>query len=112
VSCIIVLLAVFDFTTVVFIEQYRRKLGKPTIPALLGTIFVILLFLIGASVSRFFKHLDYGYLTPFVIVAIALIYIAIFWEKNMALKSYLSMNACALSILWAMGASDKIVMPF
>jgi hypothetical protein len=112
VSCIIVLLAVFDFTTVIFIEQYRRKLGKPTIPALLSAILVILLFLIAASLSRFFTHLNYGYLTPFVVISLALLYIAIFWEKNIVLKSYLSINSCALSILWAMGASDKIIMPF
>ncbi|MCE9508474.1 MAG: hypothetical protein K8R48_09230 [Alphaproteobacteria bacterium] len=112
VSCIIVLLAVFDFTTVVLIEQYRRKLGRATIPALLSAIFVILMFLIAASLSRFLKHLDYSYLTPFVVAAVLLIYIAIFREKNIVMKSYLSINSCALSILWAMGASDKIVMPF
>jgi hypothetical protein len=112
VSCTILLLAAIDFATVVFIEQYRRRLGALTIPAFLGTIFIILMFVIAASLNRFFEHLGYGYMTPFAFAALLLVYAAAFREKNIALKCYLSLNSIALALLWAMGTSDKITMPF
>ena len=112
VTCTVILLAVFDFTTVVFIEQYRRELGATTIPALLATIFIILLFVIAASLNRFFQHLGYEYLAPFVFATVLLTYVAIFLEKNMVLKSYLSINSIALILLWVVGNSDRVIMPF
>lgn len=112
VACTVLLLAALDFATVVFIEQYRSRLGALTMPALLATIAVIFLFIIAESLIRFFEHLGYTFITPVVIAAMLMIYAAIFMEKNMMLKSYLSINSIALALLWAMGASDKITMPF
>ncbi len=108
----ILLWALLDFIIVILIEPYRRVLGKLTIPAFIGTISIVLLFVITESINRFLKHLGYNLLTPFVVAAIILIVLAIFREKNIALKCYLSLNGIILTLLWALGASDKIAMPF
>jgi hypothetical protein len=112
VSCGILLLAVFDFVTVVFIEQYRKRLGTLTMAALLGTIFIVMLFMIATALNRFFEYLGYGYLIPFIGAAMLLIYAAAFIEKNLVLKIHLSLNSLALALLWTMGATDKVMMPF
>jgi len=111
VTCTVMLLAIFDFATVVFIEQFRRDLGKLTLPALLGTLLVILMFVIMESINRF--H-DFGYqlMTPLVFIAVLLIYAAVFLEKRIMLKSYLSINSIALLLLWITGTTGRIMMPF
>jgi len=108
----ILLWAILDFIIVVLIEPYRRILGMLTIPAFIGTISIVMLFIIAESINRFFNHLGYNLLTPFVIAAILLIAVAVFWEKNIVLKCYLGLNSIILIVLWALGASDKITMPF
>ena len=108
----ILLWATLDFIIVVLIEPYRRILGALTIPAFIGTISIVMLFVIAESINRFFKQFSYGLLTPFVIVVIVLIAVAVFREKNIALKCYLGLNSIMLIMLWALGASDKITMPF
>ena len=108
----ILLWGVLDFIIVIFIEPYRRSIGKLTIPAFIATISVILLFIIMEGINRFVKHLGYGVLTPFVALAALLIAAAVFRERNAALKGYLSFNNALLGLLWAMGAVDKIAMPF
>ncbi|MFH1158655.1 MAG: hypothetical protein V1721_07230 [Pseudomonadota bacterium] len=108
----ILLWAVLDFIIVVLIEPYRRAVGKLTIPAFIGAISIVMLFVIAESLNRFFKHLGYSLLTPFVIAAVALIAVAVFREKNIVLKCYLSLNSIMLIVLWALGSADKITMPF
>lgn len=108
----ILLWAILDFIIVVLIEPYRRILGGLTIPAFIGTISIVMLFVIAESINRFFNHLGYDLLTPFVIAAILLIAVAVFREKNTVLKCYLGLNSIMLIVLWALGASDKITMPF
>lgn len=112
VVCTVLLLAVLDFATVVFIEQYHKRLGKLTLPSLLAAIAVIFLYMVMESFNRFFEQLGYGFLTPLVVIVVLMIYAAIFMEKSLLLKSYLGINSVALALLWAMGASDKITMPF
>jgi hypothetical protein len=112
VTCTVILLAVFDFATVVFIEQFRRTLGILTIPSLLGAILIILMFVVMESLNRFYDHLGYSFLTPFVFIAVLAIYAAIFVEKKVMLKAYLSINSIALVLLWLTGITDKITMPF
>ena len=77
-----------------------------------SSISIVMLFVIAESINRFFKHLGYAALTPFVVAAAALIALAVFREKNIALKCYLSLNSIMLIVLWALGAADKITMPF
>lgn len=112
VACSVLFLSVLDFAIVVFIEQYRDRLGRVTMPALLSAIAVIFMFIIMESLNRFIKELGYSYLTPFIAVTILLIYAAVFTEKNMLLKVYLGINSIALMLFWAMGFSNKIMMPF
>jgi hypothetical protein len=112
VVCTILILAAFDFATVIFIEQYRRSLGILTIPVLLATIAVILMFTIMESLNRYFNHLGYTFLTPFVLVTILLIYAALFLEKNIMLKAYIAINSVALVLLWITAVTGRVVMPF
>lgn len=112
VTCTIILLAIFDFVTVVFIERFYTTLGILVIPALISTILIIFMFVVIESLNRFYDHLGYAFLTPFVFIAVLLIYAAIFLEKNAMLKTYLGINSVALLLLWATGTADKITMPF
>ncbi len=112
VACLVLSLAAFDFATVIFIEQYRTRLSRLTIPALLATIFVILLYVIASSLNRYFEHLGYAYFTGPVMVVMLLVYTATFREKHTLLKGYLGLNAAGLALLWAMGNADKVMMPF
>lgn len=110
--CLILLIAAIDLAMLVILDPYRRDLSKLTLPALISTMAIILLFIITESINRFFEHLGYTVLTPFVIACIALIYTTIFLERNIALKFYLSLNSIAVMFLWALGASNRIMMPF
>jgi len=112
VGVTVLMLAAFDFATVVFIEQYKSKMGKLTIPALVGANAIIFMFIIAESFNRFLTHVGYAYITPFLLISVILIYIAIFREKMLVMKLYLSLNSMALLLLWTMGLADKIVMPF
>jgi hypothetical protein len=112
IACAILILAVINFVTIALIEPYRRNLGKLTIPAFICAIGLVLLFVMTDALNRFFDHLGYNWLTPLVAIVTLLIYIAVLREKNIALKCHLSINSIALSILWAMGAIDKITLPF
>ncbi|MBI3441492.1 MAG: hypothetical protein HY052_06785 [Proteobacteria bacterium] len=108
----VVFLAVLDFIIIIAIEPFRRSLSILTIPTLLSSIAVIFLYMVTESLNRFFEHLGYAFLSVPVVTAGLLIYVAILWEKKIFLKSYLCLNSIALELLWAMGNTDKITMPF
>ena len=110
--CLILLIAAIDLALLVILDPYRRDLSKLTLPTLISAMATILLFIITDSINRFFEHLGYAFLTPFVIVCVALIYTTVFLEKNITLKFYLSLNSIAVMLLWALGASNRIMMPF
>ena len=110
--CLILLIAAIDLALLVILDPYRRDLSKLTLPALFSTMAIVLLFIITESINRFFEHLGYTFLTPFVIACIALIYTAIFLERNIALKFYLSLNSIAVIFLCVLGATNRIMMPF
>jgi hypothetical protein len=112
VTCTVLMLAGFNFATVVFIAQTGRKFAQVTTPALLSVISIILMFVIMESLNRFYPVLGYGILMPFVAFVLLLVYVSIFIEKNTLLRAYLGINASAPMLLWAMSMSGKIVMPF
>jgi len=112
VTCAVLLLAAFDFATVVFIEKYRSTLGALTLPAFLAALGTIFLFIVVESFNRLFEGFGYTLTMPFVAVAVLMIYAAIFMEKNMMLKICLGINSLALALLWALGATDMITLPF
>ena len=103
--------AVLDFIIVIRIELYR-PLGALTIPAFIGVISTTLFYVIAESINRFFEKLGYEYLTPVVAIAVLLICVATFREKNVVLKVYLSLNIMMLAALWVLGNTNKIMLPF
>lgn len=112
VACGVLLLAVIDFAVIVLLEPYRRRLGLLTMLSFIGVIGIVLLFVAADALNRFIDHLGYGIVTPVAIGGALLLTAAIFCEKNTVLKCHLSINSIALAVLWAMGAADKVTMPF
>ena len=112
VATTVLFLAAFNFATVIFIEQYRNIINRLTIPALIASTAIIFMFMIAASLNRFFPQLGYNYITPFLFSVVLLDYVAILKTKIYTLKFYLSLNTIALFILWAMGTAKIFTMPF
>lgn len=112
VTCTVLMLAVFNFATVVFIAQSGKKFAPVTVPALLSVICIILMYVIMEAINRFYPTLGYGLLTPFVAFVMMLIYVSVFIEKNILLRAYLGINVAAPMLLWAMSMSGNIIMPF
>jgi hypothetical protein len=112
VSCTILLLAVFNFATVIFIAKSGRNFAWVTMPALLSVISIIFMFVVMESLNRFYPTLGYRFATPFVALVVLLVYAGIFVEKSRTLKLYLGINAAAPMLLWAMSMSGRVVMPF
>ncbi len=111
VGITILLLAVFNFTTVVMIDEYDN-IKRLTIPALVTATAIIFMFIIAESLNRFLMQMGYSYITPFLFIVNLFTYVAIFREKNYVLKLYLSLNTIALYILWAMGCAETFTTPF
>ncbi len=111
VGITILLLAVFNFTTVVLIDEYDN-IKRLTIPALVAATAIIFMFIIAESLNRFLMQMGYSYITPFLFIVNLFTYMAIFREKNYVLKLYLSLNTIALFILWAMGCAETFTTPF
>ncbi|MEZ0260783.1 MAG: hypothetical protein ACAH80_07220 [Alphaproteobacteria bacterium] len=106
------LIALCDFVAVVGLEPFRRKLGDLTLPMLLLTVGMMLLFVLTYGVNRFVAHIGFGWLYPAVLVLLASFALAVFMERNNVLKAALAGNAIALAILWNLAYSDKLVLPF
>lgn len=108
----LLMLAAFNFATVVFVEQYRKQLSRMTMPALILSTAIIFMYVIAASLNRFVIELGYNYITPFLFGTIIYDYLTILREKIYTLKFYISLNTIALFILWAMGTAKIFTMPF
>jgi hypothetical protein len=81
-------------------------------PALLATCGLVLLFALISGVNRFYPEVGYHWLFPIVALLITFKYLAMFKERNLALKFYLAINIIALAALWGLGKADKIALPF
>jgi hypothetical protein len=101
-----------NFLFIIVLEQHRSKLGTLTFPALLAAVGLVLAFMITGAIDRFFKDFGYSWLFPAVVLTLFLSYAAIFKEKTVAMKFHLGLNGIALTVLWFMGAADKIALPF
>lgn len=112
VMAAILCVGVFNFGLTVALEYCRSKLGPLTLPAMLCVAAVVLLFVIAESFDRFVDKIDYGWLLPAVAVGLALSTLAIFKERVLALKLHLAFNSLALAVLWGLGATGKISLPF
>lgn len=94
------------------LEPATSRIGRLTIPALLGYVGVVILFIVAQTLNRFISHLGYEWLFPFVLMAQALCYCGIFRERHLLLKSLLALNGLALTVLWCLGAADRVALPF
>lgn len=109
---VILFVSVLNFIALVFLEEIKSRIGALTVPALLASLALIFLFLLIEGVSRFFPLFGYQWLFPVIALLIVFKYLAMFKEKNLALKFYLAMNILALAALWGLGKADKIDLPF
>jgi len=112
ISISLLILGLFNFGFIVYLEQYRKVIGRLTIPSLAISELIIFTFVLIESFNEYIPHVDYNYITPFILLAVILTYIAVFKEKKRFLKIYLGLNTIGLLLLWSMAIIDKVVMPF
>lgn len=108
----IMLLAAANCAAAVMAEEYRRQISRLSIPAILGSVCVILMFLGVAALNRFFEHMGYKFIAPLAIAAFLLVGIAALAERKMTLKLWLGINGLGLTLVWAMVASERVTLPF
>jgi hypothetical protein len=111
VLCILGLTAA-NFATIIFLEYYRASIGRLTLPALLGAVAVVLLYMIAQSMDRFVHDIGYNWLFPAVACFLLLSACAIFRERQLLLKGYLALNTVAMAVLWGLGDMDRMTLPF
>ena len=111
-SVMILFLASVNFAVAIMLDPYRGNYSRLTPPSLIGMVTVVLSYAIFEALNRFDGHLGYGWLTPFVVACVALIYTTVFLEKNIVMKCLHSLSGIALIFLWALGATERFTMPF
>jgi cation transport ATPase len=112
VFSMILFVSIINFIALVTLEEYRSRLGSFTIPVLLASCGLVVLFALIGGVNRFYPGVGYHWLFPVVALVIIFKYMAMFKERNLALKFYLAINIIALAALWGLGKADKIALPF
>jgi hypothetical protein len=108
----ILCLGVLNFVLTVGLEPVRRRIGGLTLPAILASSSVVFLFVLAGSFNRFVQDVNYQWLLPVVGMCLILSLLAIFRERILALKLYLAFNALSLSVLWGLGATGRVWLPF
>lgn len=108
----ILFVSVGNFLALVALEQFRAHMGSFTLPALLTACGLILFVVIVEGLSRFMPVIDFHWLYAVISMAIVFKYLAIFRERNLALKFYLGVNILALAALLSLGSTDRIALPF
>lgn len=109
---VILLVSIANFLTLVALDHLRSRMGSFTVPSLLTACGLILLMTLVEGISRFIPVLDFHWLYPVISVAIIFKYLALFKEKNLALKFYLAINIIALAALWNLGSDHRVALPF
>ena len=112
ISYLILFLASVNFAAAIMLEPYHRYFSGLSLPAILTMVAIVFLYMVIESLKPLFPHLSFGWLTPFVVAGVGVVYAAIFREKNIPLKCLLSLDSVALMFLWALGAADKFTLPF
>lgn len=108
----ILIVSIVNFVALAALEEYRSRIGSFTVPVLVAASAVVLLILLLTAVNRFVPAIGYQWVFPAVLFVIVFKYLALFREKNLALKFYLAVNIIALAALWGMGIHGKIALPF
>lgn len=111
-SIIILAMTLGNFVALTGLEKYRDRLGKLTIHALVSTIGVVLLFVISDALNRFAFELGHRWLFPMVMAGLVVLYIALFRERVIWVKTLLAANGVMLAVLWCLAATDKVYIPF
>lgn len=101
-----------NFIALIALEQFRSQMGSFTIPALLTALGLMVIVILVEGVSRFMPVFDFHWLYPVIALGIIFKYLALFRERNLALKFYLAVNIIALAALCSLGADDRISLPF
>lgn len=109
---VILFVSVINFVALSVLEEYRSRIGSFTVPVLVAASGVVLLIMLLSAVNRFVPAIGYRWSFPIVLFVIVFKYLAMFREKNLALKFYLAVNIIALAALLGMGAHNKIALPF
>jgi len=94
------------------LEPYSSRIGPFTMPAILATIALVLLYLITEALNRFAEKIGYEWLLPFVLAGLCICYTGIFREQSFVLRLYMALNGLMLTLLWCMGVADKVALPF
>lgn len=94
------------------LEPYTSRIGPFTMPAILATIALVLLYLITEALNRFAEKIGYEWLLPFVLAGLCICYTGIFRERSVVLRLYMALNGLMLTLLWCMGVADKVSLPF
>ena len=109
---IVLFVSIGNFLALIALEQFRSQTGSFTIPALLTALALSVLVILVEGISRFIPIADFHWLYPVISLGIIFKYLALFKEKNLALKFYLAANIIALAALCSLSADDKLALPF
>jgi hypothetical protein len=109
---IIICVSLVNFLALVLIDQFGTKKSHLTMRALLAGCAVVILIVLVVILSRYLPFFDPHWLFPLIVAVIAFKYLALFKEKNLALKFYLGINILALTALWGIDVDNKITLPF
>lgn len=105
-------LMVLNILSVILLEPERAKLGSLTLPAMLGSVAIVMMYIFSQTLNRYMLPVGYSWLLPFVIAGLGLCYCGLFGERSLFLKAYLAVNGLALTVIWCLGAADKLALPF
>lgn len=94
------------------LEPYLSRLGRLTMPALLGAVAVVLLYLLADVVDRHFVAVNGELLLPFLVPGMGLCYLGIFREPSVALRLLLSLNGLMLALVWCLSAAHDFMLTF
>jgi len=94
------------------LEPHISRLGRLTMPALLGAVAVVLLYLLADVVDRHLVAVNGELLLPFLLPGMGLCYLGIFREPSVALRLLLSLNGLMLALVWCLSAAHDFMLTF
>lgn len=112
-SCLVLILTSANIGVAITINARSGDFARLTTPAIMSASGIALLFTITEALIPFLSgDINYNYITPFIVGALALTGAAIFTEKSVAMKCYLGLNSVELLTFWALGSTGWFTMPF
>jgi len=108
----ILVLSLVNFIVLICLDNIRNRIGSLTLPTLIGTVGIVLLLVILKAFEEVFYFIDLKLLLPWVALFLIFCPLAIFKEKLIALKIHMGINSIALAVLWSLGNTGMIFLPF